>query len=192
MIALALLTWNLTTAEFKRTLDPFYKPSFIATRDTAVRNGIDSSEYTTQWNPSKASATDVNDTSFGLVGMDRLVYDSGNGSIDITRWRPRDIGLNVKFQRASQVTVRQFYFPNWRARTDDGVPLRISPSQQNGLMSIEFPSGHYNVTLRLEALQEEFIGGIITISSAASIAVCLVYSIRRRSYRDRRSAEVWI
>ena len=174
-ISLALLIWCFATADVKNKLDPYDHPWWITGRDTAVNNGLDAPEYTTRWNFSKAG-----DTSIDIARQEKFSYDSRDGAINIVHWRPRTIEFQVDLNSGTTLQVRQFYFPNWRAKTDSGNALNIRPSKQNGLIAIDLPAGSYRAQLKLIPLRQELIGATL---SATGVVLLFGLSV----WRNRRS-----
>src|SRR5690606_38447627 len=177
VVALGLLGACFYTADVRHTLDPYDHQWWVAGRDQAVRNGLDAPEYTTRWNPSRED-----DTSAGIAGLPPIAHDPAAGSGAVTRWAPRDIELSVDLQHPAAIRVRQFYFPNWRARTDGGELLATAPLAENGLLKIAAPAGSYRLQLRMVALPQELIGAGISLSG---IILLLLWSVwRRRKHRN--------
>lgn len=180
--AMAILAGCLFTADVKHKLDPYDNPGWIIGRDSAVRTGLDAPEYTTQWNSSQSP-----DTSIEIAGLPQLNYDAAAGSISTTRWTARKIELQVNLQRDASVIVRQFYFPNWRAKSADGAALEIMPAPINGLLQLNLPSGHYPVTLQMVPLQQELVGTAVTLGG---VVLLLLWTGWRRRARYVKSAAV--
>lgn len=179
-ISLLLLTWCFATANVKNKLDPFDNAWWIVGRDNAVRNGLDAPEYTTLWNPSKTP-----DTSLGIAGQDKLVYDATAGKISIAHWLPRNIELDVHLKYPARLSVHQFYFPNWQARTEGGSALNVAPSKENGLVIIDLPAGNYRARLKLEPLRQELIGSTITAFGFVLLFWWSAWRARRRKSSTR-------
>jgi hypothetical protein len=88
------------------------------------------------------------------------------GEIRILRWAPRNILLHVDLPHATTVTVRQFYFPGWRARSvASGSELAVSPRNPTGLVTIEAPAGRYDIELQLTPLWQERVGDGLSVLS---------------------------
>lgn len=177
VVAIGLLIACMSSANVKHKLDPYDNAWWIIGRDNAVRNGLDAPEYTTRWNPAQSG-----DTSSEIAGTPPLAYDAAAGQVTVLTWAPRRIELEVNLQRDSVVTVRQFYFPNWRARTADGATLTVKPSAAHGLLTLPLPSGNYRIQLQLVPLQQELIGAAI---STAGVTLLLFWSGWRRRVRYR-------
>lgn len=175
-IALALLAWGLGTMNVKKKLDPFDNPGWVIGRDTAVRNGLDAPEYTTAWNHSRSA-----DTSIEIAGEQQLAYEMEAGAIDIVQWLPRAIVLQVNLQRATQLRVRQFYFPNWKAVTESGDVLQLAPAAENGLLTMPLPAGNYRLELTLVKLPQESIGVGFSFGGLILLLSGVALRYRRRS-----------
>jgi 6-pyruvoyl-tetrahydropterin synthase related domain len=185
VMSLALLAWCLVTADMKRRLDPFGTPSSVTMRDNGVRSGVDAPEYTTRWSPFDENSEDNSEF---LDGREKLVYEAEHGTIAVAHWRPRDIELSVNLHLPTQISVRQFYFPNWRAATEDGTLLPVVPSKQNGLILIALPAGHYRLTLELEPLRQEMIGAIVSLGGLLSLLILSAWHSPLRDFLRGTSA----
>lgn len=177
-ITLALLTWCLASADVKRRLDPFNDPKVVYLRDVWVHNGVDPPEYTTRWSPYEPDAAD---NSQYIAGVGQVTYSESAGTVTVERWRPRDIELSVILQHPSALTVRQFYFPNWRANILGGASISLTPNRGNGLISMSLPAGRYRVLLDLVPSVQERLG------YAASCGGILILAVLWYSHRRSRS-----
>lgn len=153
-----LLVWCLATANVMHKLDPFDNAWWVTGRDNAVRNGLDAPEYTTLWNKSKSP-----DTSIEIADFERVIFPKSAGAISVERWAPRKINLQVNLREATTVMVRQFYFPNWRARVN-AKQINLSPAPVNGLLSMHLPAGNYVVRLRLISSPQELVGATLSLA----------------------------
>ncbi|HKS75617.1 MAG TPA: hypothetical protein VJQ82_20570 [Terriglobales bacterium] len=175
--ALALFLWSLITADFRGTLDPWQSAAWISSRDSAVHEGVDSPEYVPIWSGSnEADATTA--VNAGVVGANddmsherRLDYDEGAGKVTIAEWRPRSIDLDVRLHEAAQITVGQFYFPNWFAKAGTDIKVRVMPAPSSGLLVLAAPAGIYRLHLALEPLTQERVGLFGTALGAAILLV---------------------
>lgn len=156
----ASLIWCIWTADLKAKLGPFSDQSLIALRDEYVNEGVDAPEYTTIWSPFSG---DTFDNSAHIGPRARVSYDVQNGMVDIGRWEPGRIELAVDLKTATSLIVKQFYFPSWRAMTEDGIPMPISPSKQDGLISLNLPSGDYRLIVKLVPLPQEVVGALMSL-----------------------------
>lgn len=173
LFAIGLLVWCFATGTFSDDLGDWRTPQVITIREDFVRDRGEAREYLTQWSTPE-SVLEVR-------GQPRIVSHASAGTVTVAEWAPRDIGLAVRTNRPSRVVVRQFYFPNWRARTDAGTALSISPSASNGLIVIDLPAGTYNVGLQLTLLPQEWIG--IATTSFAMFVLLVIRSSSARPIR---------
>ncbi len=178
--AMAVLAGCLFTANVKHKLDPYDNPWWIIGRDNAVQAGLDAPEYTTHWNSSQSP-----DTSTEIAGLPQLNYNAAAGSVGVARWSARKIELQVNLHSATGVTVRQFYFPNWRAKNGAGAAIEITPAPINGLVQLSLPSGHYRITLQMLPLEQELIGTAITLGG---VVLLLSWTAWRRRARNAKTA----
>jgi hypothetical protein len=108
-----------------------------------------------------------------------------NGRIDVVRWRPRDIVLQVDASDDAVLTVHQFYFRGWRASLD-GNPITVKPSEPHGFVTVAVPAGSHSVALRLRMTAPERIGWLLT---ALSAAICLGLLLPNGGSSRRASAD---
>ena len=97
----------------------------------------------------------------------------GAGTIEVERWRPREISLRVESVGGVALNVSQFYYPGWAAYLD-GRAHPLAPSQPDGLLHLALPPGTHRLTLRLEKTPPEAIGQLV---SAASLFIWLVWLV---------------
>jgi hypothetical protein len=180
-VVAGLLIYSFASANVLQKLDPFDNAWWVTGRDQAVRNGLDAPEYTTIWNPATTA-----DTSSGIAGMPEVAFDRGNGQVETTLWRPRHIELRADLERPTLLRIRQFYFPNWRAAmeplvdADGATAVTPQPDTDTGLLTIAMPAGRHAVTLRLAPLQQEIIGGLISIGGLLAWSGALWWQRRAR------------
>jgi hypothetical protein len=141
---------------------------------------LDAPEYTTHWNSSQSP-----DTSMEIAGLPQLDYAAAAGSVNVVRWTARKIELQVELRSATSITVRQFYFPNWRAKSADGAAIEITPAPVNGLLQLSLPSGHYSVVLQMLPLQQELVGTAVTLGG---VVLLLLWTGWRRRARVAKTA----
>ena len=182
LAALVLLGVCLFTANVMQKLDPYDNAWWVVGRDGAVSNGLDAPEYTTRWNPIRSG-----DTSRLIAGRAPLTFDEAAGQVAVSAWAPRRIELQVSLRRNTVVSVRQFYFPNWRAHIVDGAAVELKPAAANGLLALHLPAGNYRVQLQLIPLQQELIGSAVSV---VGVALLLLWSMWRRRFRSRRKIAV--
>ena len=177
------------TADVHNTLGPVDNAREVTASFYAVRDGLDAPEYTTPW--SQLSPRDIvsNDGLFD----DQIDYNEKDGSVHVVEWSPREIELNVKLQRPTDLDVRQFYFPNWKIIAGGlRTAINLQPAKHTGLMRIRAPAGQYQLKLAMVPLLQELIGGAISTVAALIIGALLVFGngghrilrvARRRHFR---------
>ncbi len=177
-ISILLLIWCISTARLTVLLDPFNEHAAIVERDDRVRGGVDAPEYTTQWSPFDPKSED---NSHDIIGMDMVSYDTTAGVITPTVWRPRELQLTISLKKATLLTVRQFYFPNWKAVIIEGAALKVVPSRATGLINVMLPPGAYSVRLRLESSLQERLGDVTSCVGLLMLGALMNWYKRRRS-----------
>jgi hypothetical protein len=95
----------------------------------------------------------------------------GNGNIVVTKWKPREIVLQIAAQTDLTIQLSQFYYPGWVAKLDGIRELPVKPSKPDGLLTICIPSGTRSVYLNLSQTIPERLGKLI---SSASVLLALL------------------
>jgi uncharacterized membrane protein len=72
------------------------------------------------------------------------------------RWEPRSLAFRVRSASGGWLRVRQFYYPEWKARW----PVRPSPG--DGLIEVRVPAGEQRVELELPRLPAETAGLLLS------------------------------
>jgi hypothetical protein len=164
-------------------------------KNNVIRDRRDQPEYRPRWSQTMA-AIDWNDSTNEDDWSDKLdkEYDSlldrtgardastprafitsGSGNAGVVSWEPREIRLRTDVQGPAAVRIIQFYFPGWQARlADSGEKLEVTPTEPDGLISVNVPAGDHVIGVELTATHAESVGKIVSASSAALI---LLYSI---------------
>ena len=176
-ITLGLLIWCMASADLKSLLDPFNDPKTIRLRDTWVHDRLDPPEYTTRWSPYNPDAVD---TSRYIEGISELSYSVSAGTVSVKRWRPREIALSVNLRHSTTITVRQFYFPNWQAQIDRSKSIKLTPNNENGLISMSLPVGSYRISLELKPSLQERWGYLVSGAGILMLGALWVF-FRKRS-----------
>ena len=109
----------------------------------------------------------------------KAALDAG-GRIEVVRWRPRDIRLQVEAPQDSVLTVYQFDFPGWQALLDGKTRIRVQPSQPHGLVTLPVPAGSHSVELRLRMTPNERNGWLLTGVAVLVWLAMLLGAARRR------------
>ncbi len=167
----AALLFCLATADIRNTLGPVDNARAITTGFYAVRDGLDAPEYTTPW--SQLSPRDI--VSDDRLFDDEIDYNEQNGVVRVVEWAPREIALNVKLQRPTDLEIRQFYFPHWKVFAQNlRIALHPQPAKRTGLMRIRAPAGQYQLRLAMVPLVQELIGGAVSL-----VALLVVFALLR-------------
>ena len=144
---------------------PVLDPNF-ATGDRVLR---DAPEYRPKWAFSDLYSALEN------IGqhngeLDRVKIVVGRGNVIVKKWRPRHIVLEVYAESSMLAQISQFYYPAWGARLDGVRAIEVRPSNAEGLIRIDIPSGAHLVSLVLRKDPQEKLGQTI---SAITIGACL-------------------
>lgn len=103
--------------------------------------------------------------------------DAG-ASVNVERWRPREVVLRTEAGRPATVVVKQFHYDGWRARLEPSGPeLPLQPAVGTGLISIRVPAGSQRITVELPTQRSEQVGALI---SAATLGLLLTLLVARR------------
>jgi hypothetical protein len=156
-------------------------------KKTAIKMSQDAPEYRPRW---------VSKTIFDQYLVHKLAANSskaeiteGQGSVSIRKWQPRKIILQTNASTTIEITLQQFYYPGWIARLDDRQ-LLVKPSQLEGLVRLEIPSGQHQVKITLEAGSKERLGQ--GISAASALILLLLFLPVRRFIKSRKLLRLWI
>ncbi|MET0379447.1 MAG: 6-pyruvoyl-tetrahydropterin synthase-related protein [Spongiibacteraceae bacterium] len=180
--AAGILLYCLVSADIKNTIGPVDNARAVTAGFYAVRDGLDAPEYTTPWSHLSPREIVSNDRLFD----DQIDYNEKDGVVHVVEWSPREIELNVKLQRPTDLDIRQFYFPNWKIVARDlHTALIPHPVKHTGLMRIRAPAGQYQLKLAMVPLLQEWIGG--TISAIALLLVGTLIIFRNGSARILRA-----
>lgn len=118
----------------------------------------------------------------------RAFVTSGTGTVNVTKWRPRKIELEIDAPTEATVNVSQFYFPGWNARiAGSGSELPVSPSKDLGLVTFS-AAGKRVVNVTLDKLWPEYLAEWISGISLL-MTMCLGFLIYRRGSGDSLSGE---
>jgi hypothetical protein len=162
---------------FYRLLAPFQRQDVVEKHAAMLAAGWDSLEFFMPvW-----TTLSFEDFRIAVTKIPRVQVVAQNaGEVRIERWAPRDIQLHVDLQRATPLTVRQFYFPGWRARNmASGTELAVSPRNPTGLVTIEAPPGRYDIDLRLTPLWQERMGDGLSVVSLLVLGGLVLIQRRR-------------
>jgi hypothetical protein len=97
-----------------------------------------------------------------------------DAEVEVLARTPREIRVRVSAARATDLVVRQFAFPSWRA-TVDGAAAPIATTAE-GRIGVHVPSGLHDVALELASPPSERIGGWISAAALAVLSAALLAS----------------
>ncbi len=113
---------------------------------------------------------------------------AGTANINVLKWRPREIDLNIEATSEVTVNVSQFHFHGWRARIPGlAEDLPIRPTPDLGLISITVPPGNRYVKVTLDELWPEFIAEWISAACVlltVGLFLWLIYHPKTRPTTD--------
>lgn len=86
-------------------------------------------------------------------------------------------GRTIKFKVKDneQVQIGKYYFPGWVAEDQNGHPLRLEPSGEQGLMAITTDSDSKEVTVKLERTRAEKLGDTVSLVSLLLLAGLIAF-----------------
>ena len=98
----------------------------------------------------------------------KVVSADGGSRVQVTHWRPRDIAFSIDATMPGTAVVAQLYYPGWHAvSTTTGRTLPTRPSDDRGLVAIDYGAGTDEITLRLVPRPVERFGWLGTGVTAA-------------------------
>jgi uncharacterized membrane protein YfhO len=98
-----------------------------------------------------------------------------NGQGEILYRRARSIGIKIHASSPGRIQIRQFYFPGWSARMEQGQKIFPVHPSESGLLEFAAPSGNYRIDLSLDPLARERMGQFMTLFSL--LASCLLITL---------------
>ncbi|MDH5555849.1 MAG: 6-pyruvoyl-tetrahydropterin synthase-related protein [Alphaproteobacteria bacterium] len=116
-----------------------------------------------------------------LKSISRIGLDADNGRASVTRWKARDIVLDVDLSAETKLVVRQFYYPGWQARiAGGGGAVTIAPAGPAGLIELIAPPGRYRLELALGWSLHELAGAAISVSGLLIVLFIVFLRFLRR------------
>lgn len=140
--------------------------------DKTLEISFDAGEYRPKWVPVEIFQPDI----IAQLGKSspKAWVSVGQGNLSIQQWKPRNIVLQTNATTDVVLTFHQFYYPGWKAKLDGKLQLLpVQPSEKEGLLRIEVPSGQHEVRVTLDAGVEERAGQIIS----AVFALITLFSV---------------
>jgi len=96
-----------------------------------------------------------------------LVMSAGSAAVE--SWHPRRVAIKVHAPEDGQLTIRHFYYKDWRAHLQEsGQSVAVTPSP-DGLIQVETPPGDYTLIVELIRDKPERIG--LAMSAASCLAI---------------------
>ncbi|HKW66950.1 MAG TPA: hypothetical protein VJP04_06670 [Terriglobales bacterium] len=95
------------------------------------------------------------------------------GTATVTSLADRHIEITTTSVSGGPLLVRQFFYPGWTARDENGEWLSVRPSHPEGLISITAPPGAHHVHLTLPLRNVELASWWITALSLLACAAGL-------------------
>jgi hypothetical protein len=144
-------------------------------------------EAARDWNAIR-SVRDVRDAFRPIEAAGKLSFDkdpaampnlppamASQGSVTIRSWEPGEIVLAANLPDPAMIDVSQLYMPLWKADSDTGQTMTVSPSKI-GTIQIRAPAGQHLITLKLVKSVAEVIGfGISLLGLLLWIMLIIVY-----------------
>lgn len=176
-----LLLLSLVLASLPKVIEKsLYSQSDV---DTVLAINRDAHEYRPRWVSAEMFKSAPDSISPNILETDpisrlgrsspKVSVTTGQGSLLIQRWKPREIALQANAITDIWLTIKQFYYPGWTARINgESHLLPIEQSRPEGLLCVGVPTGKHEVIVTLDAGVEERMGQIIT---AVSALIALVF-----------------
>jgi hypothetical protein len=127
------------------------------------KNTVITNEYLPIWTDSELLLP-PNLGKFAEICADKIKVLQGEAEVQVEKWQPRDIVLDVDSKSAAEIRVEQLYYPYWKA-DGQGVEYKITPTENNGLINLSLPAGVHKVHLYLDKSPAERYGQIISLIS---------------------------
>jgi len=141
-------------------LEPLMPRSIVERYYENLAAGYDAPEYIPVW------ATVEPDNLIGTLRVTPKVEIAETGDVQIVHRWSREIHLQVQSEDSGVVTIKQFYFPGWRARDEEsGEDLRLSATEETGLLSLSVPAGQHNILVSLQLLWQERVGLALSVAT---------------------------
>jgi 6-pyruvoyl-tetrahydropterin synthase related domain len=103
----------------------------------------------------------------------------------LVRHRGEDWTFTVSASAPISILLHVFYFPDWNA-TIDGNPARVYSSTPLGLLTVDVPAGHHEVSLYAGSTGARLIGILLSATAILIVLALTAYGIWRRE------SEAWM
>ncbi|MEZ4866544.1 MAG: hypothetical protein R3C14_34815 [Caldilineaceae bacterium] len=84
---------------------------------------------------------------------------------------PLRLTLQVSSTVTTPLRLTSYYFPNWTAMLDSGTRLQPYPSTNLGLLTVDLPAGHHELTVTWTATTVEWVGALLSQVSCLGLAL---------------------
>ncbi|HEX4771445.1 MAG TPA: 6-pyruvoyl-tetrahydropterin synthase-related protein [Bryobacteraceae bacterium] len=115
--------------------------------------------------------------------LNSTVSGRSHGSAAVLDWRPRRVEMRIDVPEPTRLTVAHFFYPDWRAHIDGHSDrILVVPSNPQGLMQLQLPSGRYELILELIRGRAERLGMLISVCAVVLwLAVFWLVAVRRKA-----------
>lgn len=100
------------------------------------------------------------------------------GTVTIKAWTPRRIVFQSNTPKDALLTLRQFYYAGWTAKSQDRS-WSVQPSPKDGLLQVALPAGNHGVEVTLEKSIQEKTGEWISTIALLLFGGVVLLSFRR-------------
>jgi hypothetical protein len=142
-----------------------------------LRQRRDTNEFRPRW----VSSIEENELDMMLsgVGESQVKVVSGEASVVVETWVPREISLRVNAPTGATLNISRFYFPGWVLLVGDGkVAHPVEPSMPGGLIHARVPAGNHRLTLQLRKRWPELAGEVVSLVSLLIVSLLVVVAYR--------------
>ncbi len=110
------------------------------------------------------------------------------GRAAVLDWRPRRVELDVDAPVPSRLTIAHFFYPDWQAHIEGSLaPIPTVPTNPEGLLQLEIPSGHYKVAIVLGRDRAERLGIFVSLGCGLFLLATLCVPAFWRKTRTTES-----
>ena len=170
VVALLIIVWILPTASMVRRRYWAQEPR------SSVKDVIESNKDNTGLRP-RWVARDMFVPVIKRLSQspDKARIVSGTGTVEVERWKAREIVLNYRGSNDAWLEINQFYYPGWTAEIEGGaLKPTVRPSEGEGLLHVLVQGGAHKVILRLKAGFAERLGQIVSAVTSMSMLLFVV------------------
>jgi hypothetical protein len=115
-----------------------------------------------------------------------VVIEPEGGVSEVVRWLPNSREVIVRLNEPSEVRLKSYNFPGWRARID-GAPVAVA-SDQDGVQVVTVPAGHHRIEVEFGSTTPRAVGAVFSAIGLAAILAFSSAGYRSRA-QSRRASE---